>query len=160
MHHLVVLAALFYTREEIGMRTAYCYGFATVAGAFSGLIAFGIQHLHAALANWRLLFIIEGIPTVLLGICAIFILPSRPEDTIIFNEKEREIALERRNRGRKGDIGRMVQKSMCLNFSHDRPPRRNVWFTVIQPTSSLHSKTGRCVKRACCPAISSPHSNL
>ncbi|KAI0760295.1 MFS general substrate transporter [Fomes fomentarius] len=111
--------SLFYTREEIGMRTAYCYGFATVAGAFSGLIAFGIQHLHTALANWRLLFIIEGIPTVLLGLCAILTLPSRPEDTIIFNEKEREIALERRNRGRKGDIGRMVQKTHIISAFKD-----------------------------------------
>jgi hypothetical protein len=34
-------------------------GFAAVAGAFGGLIAFGVQHADAGIANWRLLFIIE-----------------------------------------------------------------------------------------------------
>jgi len=38
---------------------AYWFSFAAVAGAFGGLIAFGIQHVHASIANWRLLFIIE-----------------------------------------------------------------------------------------------------
>lgn len=51
--------AYFYTKNEMGMRMAYWFGFAAVAGAFGGLIAFGVQHAHAAVADWRLLFIIE-----------------------------------------------------------------------------------------------------
>ena len=43
----------------MGLRMAYWIGFAAVAGAFGGLIAFGVQHIHATVANWRLLFIIE-----------------------------------------------------------------------------------------------------
>ncbi|TFK85656.1 MFS general substrate transporter [Polyporus arcularius HHB13444] len=101
---------LFYTREEIGMRVAWWFAFAQIAGAFSGLIAFGIQHVHASVANWRLLFIVEGIPTVLLGLCAMLILPNRPEETTMFNEKEREIAIERMNRGARADVGRVLQR--------------------------------------------------
>lgn len=52
-------AALFYTKHEMGLRMAYWFGFAAVAGAFGGLIAFGIQHADSAIANWRLLFIVE-----------------------------------------------------------------------------------------------------
>ncbi|EIW55152.1 MFS general substrate transporter [Trametes versicolor FP-101664 SS1] len=101
----------FYTKEEIGKRLAFWFGFAAVAGAFGGLIAFGIQNVHAAIANWRLLFIIEGVPTVLFGLLAMIILPNRPEETSMFNEKEREIALERMNRGYKADVGRHIAKS-------------------------------------------------
>jgi MFS family permease len=54
-----VITALFYTKHELGLRLAYWFGFAAVAGAFGGLIAFGIQHVHASIENWRLLFIIE-----------------------------------------------------------------------------------------------------
>ncbi|KAI0738928.1 MFS general substrate transporter [Daedaleopsis nitida] len=110
--------SLFYTREEIGLRTAYWFGFAAIAGAFSGLIAFGIQHVHvAAVANWRLLFVVEGVPTVLLGVCAMFVLPNRPEETKIFDEREREIALERMNRGCRADKGRMLQtKHIAASF--------------------------------------------
>jgi hypothetical protein len=53
------VTALFYTKHELGLRLAYWFGFAAVAGAFGGLLAFGIQHVHVGIANWRLLFIIE-----------------------------------------------------------------------------------------------------
>lgn len=51
--------AYFYTKHEMGLRMAYWFGFAAVAGAFGGLVAFGIQHAHGSVANWRLLFIVE-----------------------------------------------------------------------------------------------------
>ena len=105
--------ALFYTREEFGVRTASWFMFSAVAGAFGGLIAFGIQHVHAAIANWRLLFIVEGVPSVLLGVLAFIILPNRPEETSVLTEREREIAMERMNRGGKADVGRMLQRSAC-----------------------------------------------
>jgi hypothetical protein len=43
----------------MGLRMALWFGFAAVAGAFGGLVAFGVEHAHAAIANWRLLFIVE-----------------------------------------------------------------------------------------------------
>jgi hypothetical protein len=43
----------------MGLRMGYWFGFAAVAGAFGGLIAYGLQHAHAAVASWRLLFIVE-----------------------------------------------------------------------------------------------------
>lgn len=101
---------LFYTKHELGLRLAYWFGFAAVAGAFGGLIAFGIQHVHAAIANWRLLFIIEGTPAVLLGLVTIFFLPDRPETTDFFTEEERKLALARANRDASGDIGYRVNK--------------------------------------------------
>ena len=44
---------------------ALWFGFAAVAGAFGGLLAFGVQHIQSPVQNWRLLFIIEVSPTVL-----------------------------------------------------------------------------------------------
>ncbi|KAK0436347.1 MFS general substrate transporter [Desarmillaria tabescens] len=41
-----------YTKEEMGLRV-------TVAGAFGGLIAFGISTSNIAIAHWRLLLIVE-----------------------------------------------------------------------------------------------------
>jgi hypothetical protein len=42
---------------------AWWFGFAAVAGAFGGLLAFGVQNIHSSVQNWRLLFIIEVSPT-------------------------------------------------------------------------------------------------
>ncbi|GBE87251.1 Uncharacterized transporter [Sparassis crispa] len=100
----------FYTKEEMGKRMAYWFSFAAISGAFGGAIAFAVQHAHIALANWRLLFVIEGAPTIVLGILSIFILPDRPEATTMLNEEERLLALERVNRGLKADTGRTINK--------------------------------------------------
>jgi hypothetical protein len=40
-----------------------------------------------------------------------FLLPDRPETTSFLNEREREIAMDRRNRGISGDVGFTVNKS-------------------------------------------------
>ncbi|KAI0090137.1 MFS general substrate transporter [Irpex rosettiformis] len=102
--------SLWYTKDEMGLRMAQWFGFAAVAGAFGGLIAFGVQHAHVAIENWRLLFIVEGIPTVLLGFLAMWVLPDRPEETPFLNETERKLQLERMNRGIRADYGRTLTK--------------------------------------------------
>ena len=94
----------------MGVRMAYWFGFAAVAGAFGGLIAFGVQNATISIANWRLLFIVEGIPAVLMGFVAMIFLPNRPEETSFLNEDERKIQMERQSRGLKADVGRTVNK--------------------------------------------------
>jgi hypothetical protein len=51
--------AFFYTKTEIGLRMAYWFGFAAVAGAFGGILAFGISHSGSSVQHWKLLFITE-----------------------------------------------------------------------------------------------------
>lgn len=63
-----------------------------------------------AISNWRLLFIVEGIPTVLLGFMAMWLLPDRPEETPFLNEQERKLQLQRMNRGIKADFGRTLNR--------------------------------------------------
>ncbi|TFK67750.1 MFS general substrate transporter [Pluteus cervinus] len=103
--------SFFYTKAEMGLRMAWWFGFAAVAGAFGGLVAFGVQHVHTSISNWRLLFIIEGIPPIILGLVCIKFLPNRPESTGFFNERERVLALERINRGTSADTGAVVNKA-------------------------------------------------
>jgi MFS family permease len=91
---------------------ALWFGFATVAGAFGGLIAFGVQHIHSSVQNWRLLFIIE---VRIMG----FVLPNRPESTTYLTERERQIAIERMNRDMTGDMGVVVNKAHVLSAFRD-----------------------------------------
>lgn len=100
----------FYTKGEMGLRMAYWFGFAAVAGAFGGVLAFGIQHIDSSVSNWRILFLVEGLPPILLGIATLFLLPDRPESTTFFNERERKIALNRMNRATRGDVGATVNR--------------------------------------------------
>ncbi|KAI0090138.1 MFS general substrate transporter [Irpex rosettiformis] len=107
--------SLWYTRDEIGFRLAQWTCSSAVAGAFGGLIAFGIQEARVSIANWRLLFIVEGIPTVLLGLLVMRLLPNRPEETSFLDEAERKLQLERMNRGMRADFGRTLTKRHILD---------------------------------------------
>ena len=111
---------------------AYWFSFSAVAGAFGGLIAFGIQQIHVTIANWRLLFIVEvaisiyakyrsihfyfsffyqGIPTILLGVGCFFFLPDRPESTIYLTKEEQKLATDRMSRDASRDNGAFIDKS-------------------------------------------------
>ena len=62
---IVFCKAFYYTKAEYGTRIASWFGFAAVAGAFGGLLAYGIQNVKISISNWRLLFIIEVRPPYL-----------------------------------------------------------------------------------------------
>ncbi|KAK7539202.1 pantothenate transporter liz1 [Phyllosticta citricarpa] len=87
-----------YTRKELGMRTAFLYSGALISGAFSGLISAGVKGgmdgLHG-LRAWRWLFIIEGAITVGVGAIAVFIIPDFPRTTKWLSDEERELAVWR-----------------------------------------------------------------
>ncbi|MCJ1475524.1 hypothetical protein MMC13_004187 [Lambiella insularis] len=87
-----------YTRKELGVRTAILYSGSLLSGAFSGLIAAGIVNgLSGArgLGAWRWLFILEGVITIFIAIIAFFILPNFPRTTKWLTEEERQLAIWR-----------------------------------------------------------------
>ncbi|PPJ58882.1 hypothetical protein CBER1_04465 [Cercospora berteroae] len=79
---LMYYFTFWYKPSERAFRIACFLCSATLAGAFGGCIAYGVGHMNGVLGlqAWRWLFIVEGAPTVFLGICLIFLLPSYPED--------------------------------------------------------------------------------
>lgn len=56
----------------------------------------------------------QGVPTVLLGVLCLFILPGRPETTDFLTHSERKLAIERMNRGTTGDTGAVVNQSISI----------------------------------------------
>jgi MFS family permease len=86
----------FYKRDEIALRLAIFYGAATVAGAFSGLIAFGVfQIKHSTVSGWKILMIIEGGATILLATFAFWWMPENAEKCSWFTEEEKLVARHR-----------------------------------------------------------------
>ncbi|KAI2620311.1 major facilitator superfamily domain-containing protein [Hypomontagnella submonticulosa] len=87
-----------YTRKELGLRTAILYSGALISGAFSGLISAGITgNMDGArgLGAWQWLFIIEGVITVGVAFVAFFILPNFPRTTSWLSEEEKALAIWR-----------------------------------------------------------------
>ncbi|KAJ5263389.1 hypothetical protein N7478_010994 [Penicillium angulare] len=82
----------FYPRERIGKRFGIFLAGSALANAYGGVLAFGLGHVHSKISNWRFLFIIEGVPTVLLALLAWFYLPDSPSTARFLNAREREVA--------------------------------------------------------------------
>jgi hypothetical protein len=70
-----------------------------VSGAFGGLISYGVSSIkYPKIEQYKILFLIEGLPSVLLSICTLLFMPSRPETSRLLTEDERTLALTRLNR--------------------------------------------------------------
>lgn len=66
--------------KKLTSRLAFFYCASSLSGAFSGLLAAAIAKLNGVggYAGWRWIFIIEGLATVVLGICSFFLLIDSP----------------------------------------------------------------------------------
>ncbi|CAN9472707.1 unnamed protein product [Alternaria alternata] len=87
-----------YTRKELGLRTAVLYSGSLISGAFGGLITAGITSNMdgtQGLRAWRWVFIIEGVITVAIAFGAFWILPNFPRTTSWLTEEERQLAVYR-----------------------------------------------------------------
>lgn len=88
---------MWYCRHEAQWRQALFFSAASIAGAFSGLLAYGIAHMDGVggLEGWRWIFILEGILTVLVAILAFFCLYDYPETASFLTEEERAFVVYR-----------------------------------------------------------------
>ncbi|RYC56605.1 hypothetical protein CHU98_g9603 [Xylaria longipes] len=89
------LLSFFYKRNELGIRCGLYVSAAPLATTFAGALAYGITSGHPAIANWRLLFIVEGIPSVLLAFVAFKYMPDSADTAYFLNEEEKQVAKTR-----------------------------------------------------------------
>lgn len=94
----IATLSAWYVRKELSIRTGIFYCGSMLSGAFSGLIAAGINSgLDGArgLRSWRWIFIIEGSITVAIALGAVFVLPNYPATTKWLTPQERALAMWR-----------------------------------------------------------------
>ncbi|KIY44045.1 MFS transporter [Fistulina hepatica ATCC 64428] len=95
---LTVYLTMFYTRRELALRVGYLFVSAAIAGAFGGLLAYAIGFMDGlhGLRGWRWIMIIEGIPSVVVGISLLFLLADDPTSARYLTAEEKELMIARR----------------------------------------------------------------
>ncbi|KAH9919550.1 MFS general substrate transporter [Fomitopsis serialis] len=88
---VVYYMTLWYPRHKLQFRVGLFNGGATAAGAFSGILAYGISFMSGAggLLGWSWIFIIEGLLTIVVSILAIFVIVDFPDTASFLTPKER-----------------------------------------------------------------------
>lgn len=89
------LLSFFYKRHELGFRCGLFLSAAPLATTFAGALAYGITSGHPLIPNWRLLFLVEGIPTLVLAFVALRYLPDSPDTARFLTAEEKEVAKTR-----------------------------------------------------------------
>ncbi|KAJ5463264.1 Major facilitator superfamily domaingeneral substrate transporter [Penicillium sp. IBT 31633x] len=86
-----------YRRSELAFRLSMYIVMAPLAGAFGGLLASGILQLDSvgSLTSWRMIFAIEGIITIGIGVISFFTLTDRPETARWLSQEEKDLAVAR-----------------------------------------------------------------
>ncbi|KDQ63397.1 hypothetical protein JAAARDRAFT_121105 [Jaapia argillacea MUCL 33604] len=94
---IVFYMSCWYKRSELGTRVALFFSSATVAGAFSGLLAAAISNMQGigGLAGWKWIFILEGLFTVLCAIASFWIVQDFPDNAKFLSESERVFVVRR-----------------------------------------------------------------
>ncbi|KAI0301014.1 MFS general substrate transporter [Multifurca ochricompacta] len=89
---IVLLLSNFYKRHSLQFRFAMMFNVSSLAGAFSGLLAFGIQKLDGkgGIAGWQWLFLLEGAFTATFGLLTFFLVPASPRSIKHLTDEERE----------------------------------------------------------------------
>lgn len=131
------LLSFFYRRHELGLRCGLFLAAAPLANTFAGALAYGITSGHSKLANWRLLFLVEGVPTLIGAVLAFFFLPDHPSSANFLTEEEKAVA---RARGllRSGDAERVQGidwKEILLTLLDPK-----AWFTAVSEPESIYRK--------------------
>ncbi|KAF3071044.1 hypothetical protein GL218_00944 [Daldinia childiae] len=99
--------AFWYKPIEMPQRIAIFYSLGQLSPAVSGLLAYAIGFMDGlgGLAGWRWLFLIEGLPAIVLSVGALW-LPDYPETALMLTDEERDFLQDRLEKtapsGRKG----------------------------------------------------------
>ncbi|KAF9467417.1 major facilitator superfamily domain-containing protein [Collybia nuda] len=85
--------SLWYRRRDVAGRIALFFAASTIAGAFGGLLAYGIEKMDGigGLHGWQWIFCLEGIATVLIAFASYFYMQDYPETAKFLTSTERDI---------------------------------------------------------------------
>jgi len=94
---IVFYISSWYKRSEMGSRIAMFFSSATVAGAFSGLLAAAIANMDGVgkRPGWAWIFIIEGLATVIVALFSYWVIQDFPDTAKFLTEEERVFVIRR-----------------------------------------------------------------
>lgn len=91
----MLISSQYYTKSEQAPRFTIWYMGLGVAQIIGGLISFGFQHVHhASLEGWRIMFLVLGLVTSVVGGLTFFFIPDTPMKAPWLSDSEKVALLQ------------------------------------------------------------------
>lgn len=84
-----------FTMQKADLASGVFLAAAPLGTTFAGALAFGLTSANTSIAGWRLLFLVEGAPTVIMAAFVFFFLPPTPQRARFLNNEEKDVAYAR-----------------------------------------------------------------
>ncbi|KAL8968541.1 MAG: hypothetical protein Q9183_002416 [Haloplaca sp. 2 TL-2023] len=92
---LILISSQWYTKSEAAPRFSIWYAGLGVGQIIGGLVSWGFQQVeNPSFAGWRIMFIVLGLVTVVIGFVTFFILPDTPMQARFLSETEKVMLLK------------------------------------------------------------------
>ncbi|KAJ5138095.1 uncharacterized protein N7443_009619 [Penicillium atrosanguineum] len=92
---LMLISSQYYTRSEQAPRFTFWYMGLGIAQILGGIISFAFQHVrHASLEGWRIMFLVLGFVTAIVGMLTFFFIPDTPIKAKWLSESEKVALLQ------------------------------------------------------------------
>ena len=119
-HAALLYLSLWYTPDELATRSGIFYSASSLAGAFNGLIAFGIVTNYQnkpPFKPWQWLFLVEGVLSIGYGVVVLILLPPVPEKVRWgFTKDEKRMAVIRTQQANNTPGAKVRWKDVPTNF--------------------------------------------
>ena len=86
--------SFFYKRDELALRIGLFISAAPLATSFAASLAWLITKMsdYVAIAAWRMLFLVEGFPSVVVALVAWHYLPDSPDTAVYLTKRQKRVA--------------------------------------------------------------------
>ncbi|KAG2159178.1 major facilitator superfamily domain-containing protein [Suillus bovinus] len=129
----IYLLSGWYKRDELAVRTTLVTCGAVLSAGFGSFFASGIltgMQGKLGQAGWRWLFYIDGGMTIVVAICAMFLLPNFPHNTTWLTPEERSLAISRLVDDGYGRIDGLGKRSTVRGLWDALSDWKVWWFSV------------------------------
>lgn len=93
---LMLISSQWYTKSEQAPRFSFWYTGLGIGQIVGGLVSYGFQHIgqDSRLAGWRIMFVVLGVVTVIVGSCVVLFLPDTPMKAKWLSDNEKVALLK------------------------------------------------------------------
>lgn len=134
---LMLISSQWYTKSEQAPRFSIWYCGLGVGQIIGGAVSYGFQHVeNASFPGWKVMFIVLGIVTVLIGAATFLIIPDSPMRAKFLNEVEKTALLQHISVNRTGVQNTHFKASHIVEALMDIQVWLLILITMLISTSS------------------------